>query len=83
MTKKTIDKICLLLNNLQDLKHVEEVMKINRGEISVNLFSEQYRQRLDIEVSPEVLERITLKVIDEVEIELKELGYTEDNENEI
>jgi hypothetical protein len=82
MTKKTIDKICLLLNNLRDLEHIEQILKVNRGEeTTINLYSEQYRQRLDIKVSPEVLERVALKIIEEVETELKELGYTEDNEN--
>ena len=83
MTKKIIDKIVALLNELKDLKHVEEVMKVRRGESPINLFSEEYRQKLEIKVSSVVLERIVLKIIDEVEIELKELGYTEDNENEI
>ena len=83
MTKKNIDKICLLLDSLRDLKHIEYTMKVNRGEATVDLYSEEFRQRFEFKVSSVVLERIVLKVIEEVEIELKELGYTEDNENEI
>ena len=78
MNKKTIDKICSLLNELSDLKSVEYTMKVKRGEAVVKICSEEYRQRLEIKVLPAVLERIALKVIDEVEAELKELGYTED-----
>ena len=78
MDKKTIDKICSLLNELKELKLVVHTMKVRRGEERVDLCSEEYRQRLEIKVTKDVLEKIVLIIIDEVETELKELGYSED-----